>query len=72
LPGAFLPGKPKLHSIGMECFTSAWYRDLPGLGSFTMKANKSAYDNQDVTLAGVLVIALFSMCIGIVLGVLIA
>ena len=37
-----------------------------------MKANKSAYDNQDVTLAGVLVIALFSMCIGIVLGVLIA
>jgi ABC-type proline/glycine betaine transport system permease subunit len=56
----------------MECFTSAWYRYLPGLGSFTMKANKSAYDNQDVTLAGVLVIALFSMCIGIVLGVLIA
>jgi len=37
-----------------------------------MKANQHDPERQDVTLAGVLIISLFSMCIGILLGVLVA
>ncbi len=37
-----------------------------------MKAKQPDHEPRDVALAGLLIISLFSMCIGIILGILIA
>jgi len=59
------------HPIAMECFTSACHQELLGIRGLEMKVNQPAYEDHDGVLVGLLFIALFSMCIGILLGLLI-
>jgi hypothetical protein len=56
----------------MEFFTAACHQELLGIRRLEMKIKQPDPESQDVTLAGLLVIAIFSMCIGILLGFLIA
>jgi hypothetical protein len=60
------------HPIAMECFTSACHQELLGIRRLEMKINQPAYEPQDGALAGILIIALFSMFIGILLGLFVA
>jgi hypothetical protein len=60
------------HPIAMECFTSACHQELLGIRRLEMKVNQPVHEPQDIVLSGVLFIALFSMCIGILLGIFIA
>ena len=57
--------------IAMECFTSACHQEFLGIRRLEMKVNQPAYETRDGALAGLLFIALSSMCIGILIGILI-
>jgi succinate dehydrogenase/fumarate reductase cytochrome b subunit len=45
------------------------YHGFLGFRRLVMKVKRPDSEHQDITLAGLLVISLFSMCIGILVGV---
>jgi len=53
----------------MECFTSVRHPKILGIRRFEINIEQPIHDSEDIAFAIILVIAVFSMCIGVFPGI---